>query len=74
LTTADELFNLYQNMRGYEDLEKRRIFGSETDAADKFAYLEVVGDLVYVTRADFLIIEKGILNDTYPFLETSILS
>jgi hypothetical protein len=74
LMTADEVFNLHRNMRGYEDFEKRRIFGSETDAADKFAYLEVDGVLVYVTKADFLIIEKRLLSDTYAFLEKSILA
>jgi hypothetical protein len=49
--TADELFNLYGDIRGYEDWEKPRIFGSETDAAAKFADLEVRGNLVDVTRA-----------------------
>jgi hypothetical protein len=29
---------------------------------------------LYVTRTDFLIIETGLLEGTYPFLETSILS
>jgi hypothetical protein len=29
---------------------------------------------VYVTKADFLIIEKRLLNDTYAFLEKSILA
>ena len=70
--TADELFNLYRNIRGYEDWEKRHL--RQRDRRYRQVRLPGGARRTRVCHQGFRIIEKALLEDTYAVLEKSIRS